>query len=221
MRKSAWMFLFLILSISTLFSQEKTITFSAQKMSGTAGKKNETTTLEGDASVNVGSLKITGDKIELYGTDYRFVRATGHVSGIDSEKEFSFTSEILTYDRELEVASFQGNAKLVDSRNSVESSAMIISYNQQTEVAIFQSSVKLKRKNIDCSSGFALYRRTLSLLELSGNPIVLRDGDEFKADRITVNLDTEYIVLDGSVGGVLKDTQKPIKTDTPKVETNE
>ena len=221
MRKGLWLLTCLILCVTALFSQEKTITFSAQRMSGTAGKKNETTTLEGDASVSVGSLKITGDTIELYGTDYRFVRATGNVSGVDSEKEFSFTSDVLTYDRDLEIASFQGNAKLIDSRNSAESSALLISYNQQTEVAIFQSSVSFKRKNIECTSNFALYRRNLSLLELSGKPLVLRDGDEFRADRITVNLDTEYIALDGSVGGVLKNTDEPKNLKVPKVETDE
>ena len=52
---------------------------------------------------------------------------------------------------------------------------------------------------------------------MTGRPVVLRDGDEFRADRITVNLDTEYISLDGSVGGVLKDTAKEKDAKTPAV----
>ena len=84
----------------------------------------------------------------------------------------------------------------------------MISYNQKTEIAFLQTDVKLKRKDIDCTAVFATYRRTLNLLDLSGSPRVLRDGDEFRADRISVNLETEYISLDGTVSGTLKDTKK-------------
>lgn len=187
---------------------DKKISFTAERMSGTAAKKNGKTTLEGKASVTVGTLTISGDSIELSGKDFRFISASGNVSGNDSEKGYSFTADLLTYDREVEVASFRGNAKLLDTKNEVESSAAIITYNQKTEVAFFQIDVKLKRKTIDCSSGFALYRRSLSTLELTGAPSVLRDGDEFSADRISVDLETERITLDGAVTGKLKDSSK-------------
>lgn len=205
----------LLLLCAYAATAEKTISFSAKTMSGNTGKKTESTVLEGSATVTVGTLTISGDRIELSGKDYRFVKATGTVNGKDTEKEFSFSAQTLMYDRELEVATFQGDAKLFDTRNDVEASATVISYNQDTEVALLQSDVRLVRKNIDCTSGFALYRRTTSLLELTGRPVVLRDGDEFRADRITVNLDTEYISLDGSVGGVLKDTAKEKEKKTP------
>jgi lipopolysaccharide export system protein LptA len=188
----------------------KPITFSADRMSGAAGKKTESTTLAGNAKVTVGTLTITGEKIELTGTDYRYVKATGSITGIDTEKGYSFTADELAYDRETEVASFRGNAKLLDTAHEVEASAGLITYNQQTEVALLQLSVTLKKNKIDCTSGFALYRRTISMLELTGSPYVLRDGDEFRADRISVNLDTEHIVLDGTVSGTLKkDDGKP------------
>lgn len=192
-----------LLSASLAFAG-KPISFSADRMSGAAGKKNETTTLSGNAVVTVGTLKISGDLIELSGKDYRYVKATGNINGVDSEKGYSFTADELSYDRDTEVASFRGNAKLIDEKHDVEASAGIISYNQKTEVALLQLSVKLKKNKIDCESGFALYRRTLSMLDLSGSPHVLRDGDEFRADRISVNLDTEHISLDGTVSGTLK-----------------
>jgi len=203
----------LSLTLTGLCAGEKKISFNAERMSGTSGKKDSVTTLEGNASVTVGSLTIEGDRIVLSGKDFRFVKAEGNVKGKDDEKEFSFTADQLSYDRESEIAAFQGNAVLLDSKNEVESSAGLISYNQQTEVAFFQVDVKLKRRNIECSSGFALYRRELSTLDLTGSPTVIRSGDEFSADRISVNLDTEYISLDGSVSGKLKDTQE--KKDEP------
>jgi len=177
-------------------------------MSGAAGKKNESTQLKGNAVVTVGTLRITGDLIELTGKDYRYVTAKGNVHGSDSEKGYSFSAAQLSYDRDTEVASFQGDASLSDTKNKVEASAGMISYNQKTEIAFLQVNVKLKRKEIDCTSGFALYRRTVSMLDLSGSPLVIRSGDEFRADRISVNLETEYITLDGTVSGKLKDVKK-------------
>lgn len=217
MRRLGWVFGFLLL-LSPIFGEGKPISFSANRMSGSAGKKNSVTVLDGNAVVTVGSLKISGDRIELSGKDYRFVTAKGNVQGSDSEQGFSFSAGELSYDRETEVASFRGNAKLTDSKNDVEASASIISYNQKTETAFFQVGVVLKRKEISCVAGFALYRRKLSLLDLSGSPKVNRSGDEFRADRIMVNLDSENIVLDGTVSGSLKEADAP-KSDTPKSDT--
>ncbi len=213
--KKVFAVLAFFLCVSFLTSQEKKISFSADRMTGTSGKKNGTTSLEGNAKVNIDSLQITGDKIELFGKDFRYVTATGNVKGIDTDKGFNFTADFLTYDRDQELASFRGHAKLIDSKNDVETSAGMISYNQKTEIAFLQILVKLKRKDISCTSTFATYRRTLSLLDLSGSPLVIRDGDEFRADRISVNLETEYIALDGSVSGSLKETKKePAAADT-------
>lgn len=195
--------MFLVLSAG-LFAKGKPIDFSADRMSGTAGKKTSVTVLEGNAIVKVGSLQITGDRIELSGEDFRFVTATGNITGKDEEKGYSFSSGQLSYDREREVAAFTGDAKLVDAKHDVEASASMISYNQKTETAFLQVGVTLKRKKINCTSNFAVYRRTISMLDLAGSPYVVRDGDEFRADRISVNLDTEYITLDGSVSGTIK-----------------
>lgn len=200
----------------------KPITFSADRMSGAAGKKNEQTSLVGNAKVTVGTLTITGEKIELTGTDYRYVKATGSITGVDSEKGYSFTADELSYDRETEVATFRGNAKLVDTAHDVEASAALMTYDQRTEVALLQMAVKLKKNKIDCTSGFALYRRTISMLELTGSPYVLRDGDEFRAERISVNLDTERIILDGTVSGTLKkDDGKPAEASPGEKEANQ
>lgn len=197
----------LLIGIVPLFAQNKNISFSADRMSGTSGKKDSITILEGNATVQIDTLTITGDRIELSGKDFRYIIAEGNISGEDVEKGFSFSSDRLTYDRETEIASFQGNAVLRDTENDVETTAGLISYNQKTEVAVLQVQVTLKRGTIESVSGFAVYRRTLSRLELSGSPRVIRSGDEFTADRITVDLETEYISLDGSVSGTLQNNE--------------
>ncbi len=200
----------LLAVLSPLIAQgDDAITFSADRMTGNSGKSRETTELVGNASVSVGSLTISGGKIELSGKDFRYVKATGTVRGTDSEKGFSFTAEEVSYDRDTQIALLRGNARLEDAKNDVSAGASLISYNRETEVAILQVGVSLKRKTIDCTAGFALYRRAVSALELTGDPVVKRDSDEFKASRISVDLETERITLDGSVSGTLKDSKKP------------
>ncbi len=201
---------FALLAAASLYvhAEGKRITFSADRMSGTSGKKNGRTSLSGNASVTVGTLEISGDTIELSGKDFRFVKASGKVSGKDEEKGFTFSADSLSYDRDTEIASFVGSAVLTDTKNEVDCSAGYISYNQKTEVAFLQVDVKLKRRRISCESGFALYRRELSLLDLTGSPQVTRGEDRFAADRISVELETEKITLDGSVTGTLKDEKE-------------
>lgn len=209
-------FILLSASLIPLFAEgDDTITFSADRMSGSSGKSRETTVLEGNASVQVGSLSISGSRIELSGKDFRYVRAVGGVVGEDTENGFSFSADEVNYDRDTQIASLRGQAKLEDTKNEVSAGASFISYNRETEVAVLQVSVTLKRKKIDCSSGYALYRRAVSSLELSGNPIVKRDTDEFRASRISVDLETERITLDGAVKGTLKDTKKSAEGAAP------
>ncbi|ULQ61091.1 lipopolysaccharide transporter LptA [Brucepastera parasyntrophica] len=197
------------LSFSILAADTNDISFSADRMSGSTSKKSSVTVLDGNANVTVGTLQINGDIIELSGKDFRYVNARGNVAGRDEEKGYTFHAEELSYDRDTEVASFRGSARLSDSKNNVEASAVLITYNQKTETALLQINVNLVKNNIECKANFVLYRRGLSLLDLSGSPLVIRDGDEFRADRISVNLDTEQIILDGSVSGTLKDTKQP------------
>jgi len=221
MRRLSAAFALATLSLSLLVADDDTIAFSSDSMSGSSGKSRETTVLEGNASVSVGSLSIAGGRIELSGEDFRFVRATGGVIGKDSEKGFSFTADEVDYDRDTQIATLRGSAKLDDTKNEVSASASLISYNRETEVAILQVAVKLVRRKINCTSGFALYRRAVSSLELSGDPVVVRDGDDFRASRIAVDLETERITLDGSVSGTLKNEKKetvtPASPATPAV----
>jgi len=192
------------------------ITFSADKLQGSGGKGQTSTSLTGNAKVTVDSLNIYGERIELYGKDYRYIKASGSVTGEDAEKGFTFSAASLSYDRETEVAEFMGQAKVEDTKNKVETAAERIEYNQKNEIILLQMAVKLKSKDIACDSLFAIYNRNTSMLELTGKPTVKKGKDEFKAARISVNLDTEDIKLEGKVSGsVTEEKEKTTKTETP------
>ena len=158
------------------------ITFSADKLQGSGGKGQTSTSLTGNAKVSVDSLNIYGERIELYGKDYRYIKASGNVTGEDAEKGFTFSAASLSYD-----------------------------------IILLQMAVKLKSKGIACDSLFAVYNRNTSMLELTGKPTVKKGKDEFKAARISVNLDTEDIKLEGKVSGSVTEEkeEETTKTETP------
>ena len=181
------------------------ITFSAASMSGTSGKKNASAILEGGANVLIGSLSINSEKMELSGDDYRFVSATGGVTGEDTERGFTFSASSMTHDRQKELSEFRGNVQFHDSENDVEISAGSLSYDRDNETIFMQIGIVLTKNDMRCTSTFAVYRRNESYLELSGAPLVINEGNEFKANRIFVDLDTEKITMDGAVSGTMKD----------------
>ncbi len=184
------------------------ITFSAASMSGTSGKKNASAILQGGANVLIGSLSINSDSMELSGDDYRFVSATGGVTGEDTERGFSFSAASMSHDREKEISEFRGSVQFSDTENDVEISAGMLSYDRNTETIFMQIGVILTKNDMRCTSAFAVYRRNDSYLELSGAPLVINEGNEFKANRIFVNLDTEKITMDGAVSGTMKDNEE-------------
>ena len=208
-----------LLIASLLLAAPVKITFSADKMQGSGEKGKNSTALTGNAKVSVDTLNIYGERIELYGKDYRYIKASGTVTGEDVKKGFTFSAASLSYDRETEVAEFMGQAKVEDTKNKVETVAERIEYNQKNEIILLQMAVTLKSKDIVCNSLFAVYNRNTSMLELTGKPTVKKGKDEFKAARISVNLDTEDIKLEGKVSGsVTEEKEEGKKAETPSKE---
>ena len=189
------------------------ITFTADFMSGTAGSKTDTTILEGNATVQTSSMNISADAIELSGEDFRFITATGTVSGSITESQMDFACGKLKYDRQTKVAQLEDAVHLVDIANEVTADAQIIEYNQNSEPAVMQIEITLKQKDNICTSAFAIYKKSEQRLEMSGNPKIQQGTDSFRAQEITLNLETQEITLDGRVKGTVSDS-KPEKTET-------
>ena len=194
-----------------IFCEE--ITFTADFMSGTAGSKTDTTTLEGNATVQTSSMNISADAIELSGEDFRFITATGTVSGSITESQMDFTCGKLKYDRQTKVAQLEDAVHPVDVANEVTADAQIIEYNQNSETAVMQIEITLTQKDNVCTSAFAIYKKSEQKLEMSGNPEIQQGTDSFRAQEITLILETQEITLDGRVKGTVSDS-KPAKAET-------
>ncbi len=197
---------FFLLFAASLYAEK--ISFSAGSMSGQAGDSSATTTLSGGAFIQTSSIEISAQEIELSGDDYRFITARGNISGKNLESKMEFTCDAMTYDRETKVAVLQGNVHLVDTENDVKADAQIIEYNQETNIAVLQIDINLTQKKNVCTGSYAVYQKNEQMLEISGNAQVKQDKDVFRAQQITLNLDTQNITLSGNVKGSVTESAK-------------
>ena len=206
----------ILCSLFSLVFAEK-IMFSADGMTGQAGSSNSTTVLEGEAFVQTDTMKIQADRIELSGENYRVIIAEGNVTGQNLESAMEFECDTLSFDRTTKVATLQGNVSLKDTENDVTAKAQIIEYNQETDTAIMQIQINLKQKENECLGSYAIYLKQQQLLELSGNAQITQKNDTFRAQHISLNMETQEITLDGNVRGSVKETKnKEEKTSAPK-----
>ena len=211
---------FLILFFLTNISaQTSTISFKADKVTASVAENKKSTNLIGNAEVKVNSLTISADRIEISGKDYRYVNASGSVKGEDDEKGYSFKADLINFDRKTDTVTMFGKLELKDTKNDVSINAENIEYKKKQEIIIMRFNVKIINKDINCNSMFALYNRKESKVELTGSPVVKKGKDEFRAGKISVNLDTEDITLDGRVRGSVEQG-KDEKEDDKEPEDN-
>ncbi len=205
-----------MLTSTTLFGEN--IIFKADSMNGKAGSKTDATTLKGNAFVQTDTMEISADSIELNGDNFRFILATGNVNGKIIESEMEFSCGKVRYDRTTKIARLEDSVHLIDVKNNVTADAQLIEYNQNTEIAVMQISVKLIQKDNTCTSAYSVYRKNDQMLEMSGNPKIVQGEDTFRAQEITLDLDSQEITLDGRVSGTVTDSKKE-ETKKPAEET--
>jgi lipopolysaccharide export system protein LptA len=181
-----------------------TFSFKADKMSGTKAMGREVTILAGNAEVRSDKLVLRAEKIEIQGSDNQFIDCTGGVWGVEEEKDIFFQTDRLRYDRDLKIVRLEGNSTLEDRKNEIVAKGRFIEYDERAEVTVFQISVRLFKDDMVCRSEYAIYRREAKLLDLSGFPVVFKNQDEFRADRIRVDLETDDVTMEGSVAGTIK-----------------
>lgn len=209
------LFFTLLFCLCINFAFAEKIIFSANSMSGKTGKSESSTILQGNAYIKTESMEIKADRIELAGTDYQFIIATGSVEGLNIDANMEFTCESLNYDRTTKIAELKGNVNLVDKDNDVRAKAQIIEYDQEKDIAVLQININLIQKDNVCEGLYATYYKKDQLLELSGNAHVKQGTDDFRAQSITLNMDTQDIKLGGNVSGTVTTTKekKPAKEE--------
>ncbi|MBO4320674.1 MAG: organic solvent tolerance protein OstA [Treponema sp.] len=207
----------LFLFSSILFAE--TITFRADRMTGSTKKSGDVTTLTGNAVIKTEDMELTADSIELSGKDFRNIKASGNISGKIISSQMDFTCEDMTYDRQTKMARLKNGVHLIDRQNDVEADADLIDYNQNTEVAVLQIGVSITQKENHCTAAYALYKKNEQTLTLTGNPQVKQNDNTFRAQEIILNLDTQEITLDGRVRGSVTTDEK--EKNSPEAENGQ
>lgn len=217
-RNGQIIFLLILYSIASMLPVwAERITFSANSMTGTAGNTSDTTTLSGSAYVLTSSMEIAADSITMSGKNFRYIEAEGNITGKNIETKMEFTCASLSYDRRTKIATLKDNVHLADTENGVSVEAQLIEYNQNTDIARIQIGITIKQKDNVCSCAYAVYRKKNKMLEMSGNARITQGEDTFRAQQITLNLDTQEITLDGRVkGSVVDDKSAEQDKDTKK-----
>jgi lipopolysaccharide export system protein LptA len=196
--------LFLFFATTATTTWGDVFTFKADRMSGGRATGREVTVLTGNAEVRSDKLLLQADRIEIHGSDNRFVDCTGNVRGHEEDKNIIFITDRLRYDRTLKIARLEGNSTMEDLKNELVARGRFIEYDDDNEIAVMQISVRLFKDNLVCRSEYALYNRGEETLVLSGFPVVYKKDDEYRADRIRVDLDTDDVIMEGGVKGSIK-----------------
>jgi lipopolysaccharide export system protein LptA len=199
-RSKAAAALFLLLPLLPAFSAS-TLTYSSDTMSTVLAEGNQRAVLTGNARVQTEDTLIRADRIELFGKDFIYAVCTGNVKVVNTRRGMQLASQSLFYDRQGKIARVTGDAVLTDLKNELVVKGGYIEDRDKEQLTVIQIGVRILKKDMVCRAEFARYLREKKILELSGLPWVSRKGDEYRASRITVNLDTEEITLEGNVKG--------------------
>jgi len=219
--------IFMITAVLCFSLCAENITFTADRMKGSAKKNATSTILQGNAQIITEEMEIYADSIELSGDDYRNIKAEGNVKGKNTKSGLDFICAQMEYDRNTKVAVLSGDVDLKDTENDVSAKAQVINYNSDTDIAVLQIGINLTQKDNICSSSYAVYYKKTQMLNLSGNAKIQQKDDTFRAQQITLNMKTEEITLDGRVKGTVsekeekKEEPSEVAAETSVIETKE
>jgi lipopolysaccharide export system protein LptA len=197
-----------------------TFTYAGDSATTILAEGSQHALLTGHARVDTQDLRITADRIELFGKDFIYAQCNGNVRVVDTKRGLDLSSRELFYDRDRKIARIKGNAVMSDLKNEMVVKGGFIEDRDTEQITIVQIGVRIFKKDIACRAEYAKYWREKKILELSGMPWVSKGTDVYQAARITINLDTEDISLEGDVQGTIQTPDKepakePAKEGTP------
>lgn len=212
--KNSFCTLLLFLSALCLLPAEtSSFTFSSDTTRAVLARGKERTILSGNAVILSDTMEIRADRIELYGDSFRYASCTGGVSAADSEKGILLVCEDLFYDREDKRMIVAGYGEMQDQKNELVVKGGFFEDKGDENITIIEIGVRILTvadgREMACRSEYARYERDNDLLILSGMPEVYWKDDYYSASRITINLETDEIELQGKVtGSVSADEEK-------------
>jgi len=195
-----------------------TFEFSGDRTSIVLAEGRERTLLTGDARVTSNEITLRAAEIELSGEDFRYAETRGTVEVIDQGRDLTIMASLLHFDRDTENSRAEGDVIVEDRANDLIVKGGYLETREGGDLILMQSGVRVLQDDLTARAQFLRYRREEEVLELSGFPVVYWKGDEYRATRIVLNLDTEEIELVGQVeGAVVIDEDEPAAEDDTTV----
>lgn len=201
------MILILALSMALLAAAaaDDTISFNGGSSSIVLREGRENVVLSDGASVDVGSMRITADTITLSGEGWTRVECSGHAMIADEERGISIETEGIYYDREEERILISTWYEIEDTVNVVSATGASLEYRLDEERLQLDKNVMLLKDTdsgiMRCQAESVVFSREENSLELRGAATVYWDGDEYGAEVIRVDLNTDSITLEGRIRG--------------------
>ncbi len=192
-----------LLALGSASLHAETWRFSARQVSSIQSGGQATTVLDGGARVESSSMTILADHLELGGEEYTLISGYGGVNLTDKDRGLKVESRRFEYDRNAKIIRFREQVSLVDTEQGIVIRCESLDLLEDEELVVMQVAVRLIKDDIVCRGEFANYAREENTLTISGRPVVWRKDDEYRADRINVNLNTDEIVMEGAVTGAL------------------
>ncbi len=193
-----------------------TFEFSGDRTSIVLAEGREQTVLSGNATVTSDEVTLRADEIELSGDDFRYADTRGSVRVVDAGRDLTIEAESLLFDRDSEDSRAEGEVVVEDGANDLIVKGGYLETREGGDLIIMQSGVRVLQDDLTARAQFLRYRRESEVLELSGFPVVYWKGDEYRATRIVLNLDTEEIELQGRVEGEVvidEEPDEPVEAD--------
>ncbi|MFW5827706.1 MAG: hypothetical protein ACOCU4_06425 [Alkalispirochaeta sp.] len=190
-----------IAALSVVSAHADTFSFSGDRTEVRLAEGRERTILEGNARVVSNAITLEAGEIVLSGTDFRYAELGTAVRITDTERELVITADEVSFDRTTENSQARGAVSVEDNGNELLLKGGYLETQEGGDLLFVQSSVRVLRDDLTARAQFLRYRREDEVLELSGFPVVYWKGDEYRAGRIILNLETEEIELQGRVRG--------------------
>ena len=154
--------------------------------------------------VRLDNFLLKADRIENHGDDSQYIDFIGNVCGIEEEKNIMFLSDRLRYDRKRKIILLEGNSTFEDKEKELVAKSNFIEYDFREDIAVFKKQVRFFMDDMVCRSEFAVYRRIENLLDISEFPVVFEKDNEYRADRIRIDLETGDVAMESRLPGTIR-----------------
>ena len=199
---------FLLCSILLpLYALAEDITFSSGYTRVVMKGENRTVELTENVTVKSGQIDIKANKIIISGENYSYLQCIENVQVIDHERDITLNTSMLSYNRSTEFITIDGWVEMQDSKNEVSVSSAWLEFDLNGGILRLQLQTKILKSTskgpMVCKADNVTYDRNSEKITLLGNAEVEWNNDTYKAQKLSVDLKTEEIVMTGDISGTV------------------